>query len=216
MDGEWGAPQVPWAYRVGHQGAAPGHRSPQACGRWCGDTCAGERVCLCLCACVWLQGRVAGAQSLVWVSHGRVSSLGVGILWAHCARHSTPERAVPHPTPLHLPLSALRGREGEDPVPLTWLRNPSPEETHQAAGWMTPAALSGLPRGLCPAPFLCRTCSGLPASTSASSYPTSPCMAFPGRCSSSWLSGMAPLGTAGRGRARAAGDPDHSPARPHR
>lgn len=177
--------------------------------------CGGASVPVPVCMCVVAGESSRGTEPGVGLSREGVLPGSGDPLGPLCQAFHPREGCAPPHAPPH-PLSALRGREGEDPVPLTWLRNPSPEETHQAAGWMTPAALSGLPRGLCPAPFLCRTCSGLPASTSASSYPTSPCTAFLGRCSSSWLSGMAPLGTAGRGRARAAGDPDHSPARPHR
>lgn len=100
-----------------------------------------------------------------------------------------------------LPCSVGRART----PPSAWLRGVRPVQGSEAhpvgrVGDLGPPPAASPPLSSA----VCRTCSGPPASTAASSGPTSPSTASPGSCSSSWLSGTA-------APTPAAGDPDHSP-----
>ena len=64
------------------------------------------------------------------LSRWGVSSLGLGIHWAHSARHLSPGQGFPQPTPLHSTFPSMVSPvrlAGQGPYPLTWLRRPGAE-----------------------------------------------------------------------------------------
>lgn len=129
---------------------------------------------------VCLQWQVSAAGG-AW-RWGRVSSLGVGL------RQEDSQAGVPHLSPCRAPsLPCSLGRARAPPSPCCEGRCPVQGSEAPQAGSGVSSAPRRLLRHLCVRSL--RTCSGPPASTAASSGPTLPSTASPGRCSSSWLSG---------------------------
>lgn len=132
------------------------------------------------------------------------SSLGVATCWADSTRPLSPRQGLPLFSPFMAPSPAC------SPDKARTLSLYLAEKTRAQRGAVTCPGLRGasgrrdgssgllLPATLRPLfSTLCRTCSGPPASTPASSCPTSLFMVFLGHCSFLWLSGMARFRMAG-------------------
>lgn len=201
-----GPARVPWAYSCGGRTwGVRGQPLATSANRCACDGAVG--VCtraggVSVCLCVVAGGERAYARGVLWVSHGGVSSLGLGIHWAPSARHLSSRQGFPQPAPLHSTftstVSPLR-LAGQGSYPLTGLRHPGPERGGDVPSRVTQLPFPAASRPLPSSSLLYRTCSGPPASTPASSFPTFPSTVFLGRCSSLWLSGMAGFGMAGCG-----------------
>lgn len=130
-----GPARVPWAHSCGgRRWGVRGQPLSASANRCACDGAVG--VCtraggVSVCLCVVAGGERAYARGVLWVSHGEVSSLGLGIHWAPSARHLSSRARPPsaRAPAQHLHLHGQPPEAGRAGILSTyWAETPRPRE----------------------------------------------------------------------------------------